>query len=74
MQRLRAAVEFARLVLGREALGELPAPPSAAARRGVLHLLFVSREPLPFDPEPTRPTRRGWLAALFAPEKLDDSQ
>ena len=117
MQKLRAVVELVRLVLGREKLGEAPphlARGAAPASVGVLHVLFVSREPLgeepppppregrpllrwilgreelpldpepqrpprrsrreelPLDPEPPRAPRRSRLAALFAPERLDD--
>lgn len=94
---LRTAVEIFRLAFSRDRLGVDAAPPPGARRKhpGVLHVLFVSREPLgfepeapparhsvlrtifapetlPLDPEPPRAARRGRLAALFAPERLDD--
>jgi hypothetical protein len=97
----RAIVEAVRLAFARDTLGreEPPGAGSAPAPApGVVHVLFVSREPLghepeppprngrpllrwifgieelPRDPEPPRgPPRRSRLAALLAPEKLDDS-
>lgn len=101
MRIARAIAEALRLAFAREELGreERPAPGGAApAAPGVLHVLFVSREPLGVEPEPPRDERRPvwrWLfgvdelpldpepapgsprrsrlAALLAPEKLDDS-
>ena len=94
----RAVLDALRLAFARDSLGHEPPPAAGApARRGVLHVLLVSREPLgeepaappregrpllrwvfghetlPLDPEPPRAARRSRLAALFAPEKLDDS-
>jgi hypothetical protein len=99
MHLARAAVEILRLAVARDRLGPPPEVSAEPPKKpdGVLHLLFVSREPLgsepeaphaprsifrtlfapeqlPFDPEPPRPARgRGRLAALLAPEKLDDA-
>ena len=95
----RVVVDAFRLALARDRLGAPPPLPTTPPRkrRGVLHVLFVSREPLGVDPEPPHPPRsllrilfaperlpldpeppagprrRGWLAALLAPEKLDDA-
>ncbi len=96
----RAALEVVRLAFARDSLGEAPPAERGSAKppgAGILHVLFVSREPLgeeppaagrprrpllrwlfapdelPFDPVPPEPPRRrGRVAALFAPEKLDD--
>jgi hypothetical protein len=47
--------------------------PERRTRRSLLHTLFAP-ETLPLDPEPgPPPRRRGRLAALLAPEKLDDA-
>jgi hypothetical protein len=46
--------------------------PAAPPRRRWLHWIFAP-EPLPRDPVPPRRRRPSRLAALFAPEKLDDS-
>jgi hypothetical protein len=101
MRIARAIAEAVRLAFARDTLGrEAPPSPDTAAppAPGVLHVLFVSREPLghepeappqdgrpvlrwifgiealPRDPEPPPgPPRRSRLAALLAPEKLDDS-
>lgn len=72
MRIARAVLKVLRLAVAHERLD--PAPPASAAppgkAHGVLHLLFVSREPLGFDPEPPRPRRRSLLRALLAPEEL----
>lgn len=98
---VRTVLEVLRLAVSRESLGAPPPAAGTPARRaapGILHVLFVSREPLgeepaaparprrpllrwllapeelPLDPPaPAPPRRRGRLAALLAPEKLDDS-
>lgn len=98
---VRAAADVLRLAIAREKLGDAdPSPPTGVSPRapGVLHVLFVSREPLgsepeapprprgsllralfareslPFDPVPAADARRrSRLAALLAPEKLDDT-
>ena len=94
----RRAIAYVRLALAREDLGESPPNPGPSRERshGVLHMLFLSREPLgeepvaspaprrsvlrwllaaeplPLDPEPPRPpARRGRLAQIFGPERLD---
>jgi hypothetical protein len=97
MRMLRGGIELVRLALSRETLGEPPpaSAPPAGPRHRVLHLLFVSREPLGEEPvpppregkhllrwifgrevlpeDPVAPrARRSRLAALFAPEKLED--
>jgi hypothetical protein len=69
----RAAVDFARLVLGREALGEpseTASRASAPAPHGVLHLLFVSREPLGVEPEPPPRDGKPILRWIFGREVL----
>ena len=72
MRYARAVLDALRLAFSRDTLGhESPPAAAAPARRGVLHVLLVSREPL--GEEPAAPPRRSRLAALFAPEKLDDS-
>lgn len=58
------------LFVSREPLGLEPEAPRA--RRSLLRTLFA-REPLPMDPVPARPARRSRIAALLAPEKLDDA-
>lgn len=58
------------LLVSREPLGEEP-PAAPRAGRPLLRWIF-GREELPLDPEPPRAARRSRLAALFAPEKLDD--
>lgn len=99
MRIARVAVDILRLAFARDRLDSDPVPAAAPARKspGVLHVLFVSREPLgvevepprarrsvlrtlfaretlPLDPEPAPAARRtGRVAALFAPEKLDDA-
>ena len=98
MRMKRAVVEILRLAVARDRLDPAPVPSSEPPRasEGVLHVLFVSREPLgvepeqrtrrsllhalfapealPLDPELAPPARRrGRLAALLAPEKLDDA-
>lgn len=98
---VRTVLEVLRLAVSRESLGTPPRAGDVPPRRsapGVLHVLFISREPLgveppaparprrpllrwllapeplPLDPpEPAPPRRRGRLAALLAPEKLDDA-
>ena len=70
---VRAAADVLRLAIAREKLGDAPpSPPSAVSppARGVLHVLFVSREPLGTEPEPPPRPRRSLLHALFAPERL----
>lgn len=71
MRFVRAVVEALRLALRRERLGPAPAPSDVPRRKpgGVLHVLFVSREPLGVEPEPPR-APRSVLRALFAPEAL----
>jgi hypothetical protein len=59
------------LLVSREPLGEEPAPPPREGRP-LLRWIF-GREELPLDPEAPRAPRRSRLAALLAPEKLDDS-
>jgi hypothetical protein len=61
------------LFVSREPLGHETESPQAKKKPGVLHILFVSREPLGFEPVPPPARRRSRLAALFAPERLDDS-
>lgn len=93
MRIARAAFDVLRLAVARDRLDSEPAAPPRKTP-GVLHLLFVSREPLglepepprtrrsllrtlfareelPVDPEPAPARRKGRLAALFAPERLD---
>ncbi len=57
-----------RLVLAPERLPD--APPSAPRPGRSLLAVLLSRETLPLEPERLR-TRRGWLAHLFAPERLE---
>ena len=67
------AADVLRLAITREKLGDAPPSlPSAVSppAPGVLHVLFVSREPLGTDPEPPPRARRSLLHALFAPEAL----
>ena len=59
------------LLVSREPLGEEPVPPPREGRP-LLRWIF-GRETLPRDPERPRAARRSRLAALLAPEKLDDS-
>jgi hypothetical protein len=70
----RAALEILRLAVARDRLPPPPPAPPESPRgsHGVLHVLFLSREPLGLEPEPPR-RRRSVLRALFAPEKLDDA-
>jgi hypothetical protein len=66
-----AALEILRLAVARDRL-DPPPPASAEPPRkpdGVLHVLFVSREPLGLEPEPPR-ARRSVLRTLFAREQL----
>lgn len=73
MRMFRAVLEGLRLALTRESLGDSPAderPPKAGGPRGVLHVLFVSREPLGLDPEPPPSARKPLLRALFGIEEL----
>jgi hypothetical protein len=73
MRMARGAVEYVRLALARETLGDPPAaqaPPEGAKRPGVLHLLFVSREPLGEEPAQVSPRRRSILPRLFRAEAL----
>jgi hypothetical protein len=67
----RAALDVLRLALARDRLGSEPAPSTPSARKplGVIHVLFVSREPLGFEPVPPR-AARSVLRTIFAPEKL----
>jgi hypothetical protein len=59
------------LFFSREPLGEEPAGP-ARPHRPLLRWLLAP-EQLPYDPVPPEPPhRRGRLAALLAPEHLDD--
>jgi hypothetical protein len=70
---VRAAADVLRLALAREKLGDAPpSPPSAVSppAPGVLHVLFVSREPLGTEPEPPTRSRRSLLSALFSREQL----
>ncbi len=60
-----------RAVFARETL-EVEPPAGGREPRPILRWLLAPEE-LPFDPEPPRARRRGRLAALLAPEKLDDS-
>ncbi len=72
MRIARAVLDALRLALARDSLGAEPAPTTEPAPRahGVLHVLFLSREPLGEEPEePPRP-RRGILRMLLAPEEL----
>jgi hypothetical protein len=66
----RAAFDILRLALARDHLGT-EGVSTAPARRspGILHILFVSREPLGLEPVPPR-ARASLLRTLFAPEKL----
>ena len=66
-----AALEILRLAVARDRLGHPPPASSEPPRkpRGVLHVLFVSREPLGLEPEPPR-ARRSVLRTLFAREQL----
>lgn len=57
------------LLVSREPLGFDPERPRV--RRSVLRTIFAP-ERLPLDPEPPAARRRGRLAALLAPERLDD--
>lgn len=67
----RVVVDAFRLALARDRLGAAPPAPATPPRklRGVLHVLFVSREPLGVEPEPPRPPR-SLLRTLLAPERL----
>ena len=70
---VRAAADVLRLAIAREKLGDAPpSPPSGVSPStpGVLHVLFVSREPLETEPVPPPRPRRSLLHALFAPEPL----
>jgi hypothetical protein len=98
MRIARAIAEAVRLAFARDTLGKEEPSRAGPAAPGVLHVLFVSREPLGLEPEPPPrdgrpllrwifgfeelprdpvpppgPPRRSRLAALLAPEKLDDS-
>ena len=69
---VRAVLDGLRLALARDTLGPAPADDAEPARRspGILHVLFVSREPLGTAPEePPRP-RRSVFRTLIAPEVL----
>jgi hypothetical protein len=68
-QRHRASLLGA--VLGPERLAEEPVPPPAARPRLGLRALLAP-EPLPLDPVSPARRRQSRLAALFAPERLDD--
>ena len=70
---VRAAVDVLRLAIAREKLGDAPpsaTPPVSPPTPGVLHVLFVSREPLGTEPESPPRRRRSLLRLLFAPEPL----
>jgi hypothetical protein len=73
MRIARAVLDGLRLALARDTLGS-EEPALAAARPppapGILHVLFVSREPLGVAPEAPPRERRSLLRALFAPEVL----
>ncbi|HEX9401470.1 MAG TPA: hypothetical protein VF912_15275 [Anaeromyxobacter sp.] len=67
----RAAGRLLRAVFAPETLAMDP-PEAPRESRGILHWIFAP-EQLPLDPEPAA-KRTSRLAALFAPEKLDDSR
>lgn len=71
MRIARVAVDILRLAVARERLEAEPAPAPAPARKaqGVLHVLFVSREPLGLEPEPPR-APRSLFRTLFPRETL----
>jgi hypothetical protein len=70
MRIARAAVDLLRLTFARERLDSAPAPAAQERKSpGVVHVLFVSREPLAVEPEAPRASR-SLLRVLFAPERL----
>ena len=69
---VRTVIDGLRLALARDTLGPAPAHDAEPARRshGILHVLFVSREPLGTAPEEPPRLRRSVLRAVLAPEVL----
>jgi hypothetical protein len=69
---VRAVLDGLRLALARETLAPAPAESAEPPRRspGILHILFVSREPLATAPEEPPRAHRSVLRAMFAPEIL----
>lgn len=69
---MRTVLEVFRLAVGRESLGAPPPASHAPEPRssGIIHLLFVSREPLGEEPAGPPRARRPLLRWLLAPEEL----
>jgi hypothetical protein len=61
-----------RAALAPEPLPEDPVPPAAPAHPRLGLRALLAPEPLPLDPVPPARRRPSRLAALFAPERLDD--
>jgi hypothetical protein len=59
-------------LLFRETLPVDPEPPPVARARRLTLRSLLARERLPLDPVPPARRRRNRLAALFAPESLDE--
>jgi hypothetical protein len=72
MHPARAVLEALRLAFARDRLGSEEPPAAARPRKGVLHVLLVSREPLGEEPEPPPPPREGrpLLRWIFGREDL----
>jgi hypothetical protein len=74
MRMVRAGIELVRLALSRETLEEppFPSPPPSGPRHRVLHLLFVSREPLGEEPVPPPREGKHLLRWIFGREALPE--
>jgi hypothetical protein len=66
----RVVVDVLRLALARDRLGTESPPATTRKFKGVLHILFVSREPLGEEPVPPPSASRSVLRTIFAPERL----
>jgi hypothetical protein len=67
----RAVIEALRLAFARDTLGhESPAAAEAPVRKGVLHVLLVSREPLGTESAPPPRAGRPLLRWIFGREAL----